>query len=110
MALRGAAPAGDLCGGSGHAGLNVVVKVLIASPLLSYTSGQAWVQARGATLGEVLSDLDRQYPGLRFRVIDEQDRTRANMRFFLNGHAVFDLGTQTREADELCLVAALSGG
>jgi sulfur-carrier protein len=85
------------------------VKVLIASPLRSYT-GQAWVQARGATLGEVLNDLDRQYPGIRFRVIDEQDRTRAHMRFFVNGRAVFDLATPLREADELCLVQALSGG
>ena len=85
------------------------MKVLIAAPLRSYT-GQSWVQARGATLGGVLTDLDRQYPGIRFRVIDEQDRTRPHMRFFVNGRAVFDLATPLVEADELCLVQALSGG
>ena len=58
----------------------------------------------------VLLDLDRQYPGIRFRVIDEQDRTRAHMRFFVNGRAVFDLATPLSDADELCLVQALSGG
>ncbi len=85
------------------------MKVLIASPLRSYTN-EAWVQARGDTLGAVLNDLDRQYPGIRFRVIDEQDRTRAHMRFFVNGRAVFDLATPLTDADELCLVQALSGG
>lgn len=85
------------------------MKVLIASPLRPYT-GQAWVQAQGATLGEVLGDLDRRYPGIRFRVVDEQDRTRPNMRFFVNGRPVFELATALTEADELCLVQALSGG
>ncbi len=85
------------------------MKVLIAAPLRPYT-GRSWVQADGATLGEALLDLDRQYPGIRFRVVDEQDRTRAHMRFFVNGHAVFDLATPLRMDDELCLVQALSGG
>jgi sulfur-carrier protein len=85
------------------------MKVLIAAPLRPYT-GQSWVQAHGDTLDAVLRDLDRQYPGIRFRVIDEQDRTRAHMRFFVNGRAVFDLATPLGEGDELCLVQALSGG
>ena len=57
-----------------------------------------------------LDDLDRRWPGIRFRVIDEQDRTRAHMRFFVNGRAVFDLATPLHDTDELCLVQALSGG
>jgi sulfur-carrier protein len=85
------------------------LKVLIASPLRPYT-GQSWVHAQGHTLDAVLRDLDRQYPGIRFRVVDEQDRTRAHMRFFVNGLAVFDLATALSDSDELCLVQALSGG
>jgi molybdopterin converting factor small subunit len=85
------------------------MKVLIAAPLRPYT-GQAWVQASGATLGAVLDDLDRRYPGIRFRIVDEQQRTRPNMRFFVGGRAVFDLATPLHDADELCLVQALSGG
>jgi sulfur-carrier protein len=85
------------------------MKVLIAAPLRPYT-GQTWVQAHGATLNDVLLDLDRQYPGIRFRVVDEQDRLRAHMRFFVNGLAVFDLAKPLSDADELCLVQALSGG
>src|ERR1022692_2451863 len=60
------------------------VRVLIASPLLSYT-GASEVEALGATLGELLADLDRNYPGIRFRMIDEQDNIRRHIRFFVNG-------------------------
>ena len=56
----------------------------------SYTEARQ-VEATGATLGELLADLERQFPGMRFRVIDEQDRMRAHMRFFVNGEQTFDL-------------------
>ena len=85
------------------------MKVLIPSSLLSYTKEQN-VEASGATLAELLADLDRQYPGLRFRVIDEQDRMRGHMRFFVNGEQVFDLTHALHPADAVYLVQALSGG
>jgi molybdopterin converting factor small subunit len=85
------------------------VKVLIPSPLLSYT-GRAWVDADGGTLGELLIDLDRRYPGIRFRMIDEQDRMRRHVRFFVNGEQTFDLSLPVAAADEVCIVQALSGG
>lgn len=85
------------------------MKVLIPSSLLSYTGTQE-VEAAGATLTELLADLDRRYPGLRFRVIDEQDRMRRHMRFFVNGEQVFDLAQPLRPADAVYLVQALSGG
>jgi molybdopterin converting factor small subunit len=85
------------------------MRVSIPTPLQSYTRS-AWVEAQGATLGAVLDDLERQYPGIRFRMIDEQDRTRRHMRFFVNGTAVFDLALPLAETDELAIVQALSGG
>jgi molybdopterin converting factor small subunit len=85
------------------------VRVRIPTPLLSYTNEKE-VQASGATLGDLLADLDRQFPGIRFRVIDEQDRMRPHMRFFLNGEQVFDLSIALSTSDELTLVQALSGG
>ncbi|MEY2896016.1 MAG: hypothetical protein RL669_285 [Pseudomonadota bacterium] len=85
------------------------MKVCLPTPLLSYT-GQREVEARGASLDEVLADLDRQYPGLRFRVIDEQGRLRRHMRFFVNGVAVFERAAPLLPGDELVLVQALSGG
>jgi len=85
------------------------MKVLIPSPLRSYTK-KGEVEAAGATLADVLADLDRRYPGLRFRVIDEQDRMRPHVRFFVNGEAVFDIAHALRPADAVQIVQALSGG
>jgi len=85
------------------------MRVHFPTALRSYT-GAAEVEASGATLGALLEGLDRRYPGLRFRVVDEQDRPRPHIRFFLNGEQVFDLGRRLAPGDELHLVQALSGG
>ena len=85
------------------------MKVMIPTPLLSYTQRRD-VEATGATLDALLHDLDRQYPGIRFRVIDEQDQMRRHMRFFINGRQSFDLAQPLQEGDEVVLVQALSGG
>ena len=85
------------------------MKVLIPSPLRSYTQTRE-VDASGATMSELLADLDRLYPGLRFRMIDEQDKMRPHMRFFINGEQVFDMNRALRPTDEIQIVQALSGG
>ena len=85
------------------------MKVLIPSPLLSYT-GTKDVTATGSTLAELLADLDRQFPGLRFRIVDEQDRMRPHMRFFVNGEQTFELSQPLSPSDSVQIVQALSGG
>ena len=85
------------------------MKVIIPTPLRSYT-GRREVEADGVTLAAVLVDLDRQFPGIRFRVIDEQERMRPHVRFFVNGQAVVDLSHPLQPKDALVIVPALSGG
>jgi molybdopterin converting factor small subunit len=85
------------------------MKVVIPSPLRSYTK-QREVDAAGGTLAAVLADLDRQFPGLRFRVVDEQHRIRSHVRFFVNGEQTFDLAQALAPTDEIQIVQALSGG
>ena len=85
------------------------MRVIVPSALYSYTEC-AEVAAEGATLSAALADLDRQYPGIRFRMIDEQERMRPHIRFFLNGEQVHDLAHPLRPSDELIIVQALSGG
>jgi sulfur-carrier protein len=85
------------------------MQVLIPTSLRSYT-GRARVEANGATLGEVLADLDRQFPGMRFRMVDEQDRMRPHMRVFVNGKAIHDLAQPLQAGDDVSIVQALSGG
>jgi molybdopterin synthase sulfur carrier subunit len=85
------------------------VKVLIPTPLRSYT-GAHEVEADGATIGELLAALDRLYPGLRFRMVDEQNKIRPHMRVFVNGEQSFDMTRPLRESDAVQIVQALSGG
>ena len=85
------------------------VTVLIASPLRSYT-GADEVEAEGASLGALLRDMDARYPGIRFRMVDEQDQLRRHMRFFVNGEIVKDLAHPIKAGDEVGIVQALSGG
>lgn len=85
------------------------MKVLIPEPLRPYTNARE-VEAQGATLADVLSDLDRRYPGIRFRMIDEQDRMRRHMRFFINGEQTFDIAHTLSAGDSVQIVQALSGG
>lgn len=85
------------------------VTVLIASPLRSYT-GADEVEATGASLGALLEDMDARFPGIRFRIVDEQDQLRKHMRFFVNGEVVKALEHPIKAGDEVCIVQALSGG
>ncbi len=85
------------------------MRVLIPSSLRSYTRASR-VEATGATLADVLADLDRQFPGVRFRMVDEQDRMRPNMRVFVNGVGTSDMGRPLRPTDDVAIVQALSGG
>jgi len=85
------------------------VKVHIPTPLRSYTTSRD-VEAEGATLAALLMDLDWRHPGIRFRMIDEQDRIRPHIRFFVNGEQVFDLAHALQRGDEVQIVQALSGG
>ena len=86
------------------------MKVLIPSPLRSYTGEAREVEANGATLAEVLIDLDQRYPGIRFRMIDEQDAIRPHIRIFVNRELVKGLDRALTPRDEVLVVAALSGG
>ena len=86
------------------------MKVLLPSPLASYTASQRVVEAEGATLAELLADLDRRYPGLRFRVIDEQDAIRPHIKIFVNRVQAPSIAQGLGPRDEILVVAALSGG
>lgn len=86
------------------------MKVRVASVLFEYTGDKAEIEARGATLGAVLMDLDRHHPGLRFRIVDEQDRVRQHMNIFVAGRPTRDLGARVAADDEIHILQALSGG
>ena len=87
-----------------------MIRVAIPSQLNAYTGGASWVEAEGDTIGAVMDDLDRQYPGLKFRVIDEQDRIRRHMRIFIGRDEARVIGAPVGDGGEVLLFGALSGG
>ena len=86
------------------------MKVRIPTPLRSYTNEEKWVDSEGATVADVLGDLDAHFPGIRFRVVDEQGRLRQHMKIFVNQDAIRDLTTPITDTDEVTIMQALSGG
>lgn len=86
------------------------MRVLIPGPLRDYTANATAVTADGGTLESVVGDLDRQFPGLRFRIVDEQGRIRRHIKFFVDGVQVDDLEPAVDRAKEVMIVCALSGG
>lgn len=87
-----------------------MIDVIIPSQLRSYTGGAVRVRAAGATIDAALDDLNRQFPGIKFRVIDEQGQIRPHMRLFANGAIARNIGAPIAEGSELFIAGALSGG
>jgi molybdopterin synthase sulfur carrier subunit len=86
------------------------MQVRIPTPLRSYTDQQKVVEGEGATVAEVLDDLDRRFPGIRFRMVDEQNRLRQHMNVWIGQDPVTDLAAPVTAADEITIMQALSGG
>jgi len=84
--------------------------VRVASPLRSYTGGAATVDAAGTTVSELLADLERRFPGMRFRMIDEQDRIRPHIRLYAGTREIHAITEAMENEPVLHLICALSGG
>ncbi len=87
-----------------------MIRVNIPSHLDSYTGGERDLGAEGKTLAEILSHLDERFPGIRFRIIDEQDQLRAHIKLFINQDMATTLEDVVGEEDVVTVTAALSGG
>ncbi|WP_296596217.1 MoaD/ThiS family protein [Phenylobacterium sp.] len=87
-----------------------MIRVSIPSQLIAYTDGATRVEAEGASVGAVLDDLDRRHPGLKFRVVDEQDRIRRHVRIFIGQEEARATNEPVPPGGELLIFGALSGG
>jgi len=87
-----------------------MIRVSIPSQLIAYTDGATRVEATGGTVAAVLDELDRRYPGLKFRVVDEQDRIRRHMRIFIGDSEAKHVNVPVSPSSELLIFGALSGG
>lgn len=86
------------------------VRVRVAALLHSYTGGKRVVEVEASTVREAIESLDRRFPGLAFRIVDEQRRIRPHMNIFLGEEKVNDLDAPVAASVEIYIVGALSGG
>ncbi|HEU5431341.1 MAG TPA: ubiquitin-like small modifier protein 1 [Thermomicrobiales bacterium] len=89
------------------------IRVLIPTPLRRYTGGEGRVTASGETVGDLLDSLDRQYPGLKAQICDDDGRIRRFVNVFVNGRNVRDADgeeTPLRSGDEVGVMPAMAGG
>ena len=86
------------------------MNVRLPTMLESYAGGTRDVQADVSTVAELLRDLDTRYPGIRFRMINEQDQLRPHMKIFVNRESINLLDTAVAPDDEIVILQSLSGG
>ncbi|MCS7064086.1 MAG: MoaD/ThiS family protein [Methylacidiphilales bacterium] len=87
--------------------------VTIPTPLRNLTSGRDTVEAQGRTVQELISDLERQHPGIRERLLDPQGQLRRFINIYINGEDIRflnDLATPIQPTDEISIVPAVAGG
>lgn len=91
----------------------MAVMVRIPTPLRSLTKGSAEVQAKGETVDDIVRDLERQFPGLRDRLMDEKGELRRFINLYVNEEDVRFLDGRTtslKEGDTVSIVPAIAGG
>lgn len=87
--------------------------IRIPTPMRTFTRNQAEVTATGATVREVLKDLDARYPGIGARLLDERGAVRRYVNVFLNDEdirALRELDTPVADSDRITLIPAMAGG
>jgi len=89
------------------------VTVKVPTPLRKFTAGSESVQGTGDTVGAIVDQLERKYPGIRERICDEQGRVRRFVNLYVNGDDIRflqQLDTKLKDGDELSIVPAIAGG
>jgi molybdopterin synthase sulfur carrier subunit len=89
------------------------VTVRIPTPLRAVAKGNANVQAKGDTIGDVIGDLEHQFPGLRERLVDESGELRRFINIYVNQEDIRFLDNQAtalKDGDEVAIVPAIAGG
>lgn len=86
------------------------VRVRVGSILFEYTGGEEFVEGAGATVSELFDDLERRFPGLRFRVVDEQGQLRPHIALFLDQRATRSTADPLDGVATVHVLGALSGG
>jgi len=91
----------------------MAVKVRIPAPLRKLTKEQPVVDCQGKNIDEVLADLEKNFPGMKERICDENGQIRRFINVFINGEDIrFKEGAKTTVTDgaEISIIPAIAGG
>jgi molybdopterin synthase sulfur carrier subunit len=94
-------------------GANMPVKVRIPTPLRKITGGKDEVLAEGATVLDVMEDIERRYPGIKERVFEGDGKLRRFVNIYVNDEDIRfkeNLSTKVKDNDELSIIPAIAGG
>ncbi len=89
------------------------VEVRIPTVLQRVVGGPKSVKADGATVGQVLKDLEKTYPGLKGRITDPQGKLNQFIIIFLNDQDIRfmkELDTPLKDGDVMSILPAVAGG
>ncbi len=87
--------------------------VFVPTALRRFTAGQSKVEASGATVGEVIGQLEGSYPGIGERLLDESGNVKRFINVFRNDDEIRTLdglATTVGESDRISIVPAMAGG
>lgn len=91
----------------------MAVTILVPTPLQKLTNGLAEVSAEGATVRDVVSSLEAQFPGIKERLCDAQGNLRRFVNVYVNNEDIrFQNNEETavKDGDELSIIPAIAGG
>jgi molybdopterin synthase sulfur carrier subunit len=89
------------------------ILVRIPTPLRRMTNGVSEVKAEGKDVAALIDDLERQFPGLRERLVDETGDIRKFVNVYVNEEDIRFLSgkaTALKDGDDVSLVPAIAGG
>lgn len=89
------------------------VHVRVPTPLRRFTGGAEEVNANGATVAALVNDLEKNHPGIKERICDEEGKVRRFVNIFVNGDDIRflnNLDTVIKDGDEVSIVPAIAGG
>jgi len=91
----------------------MAIKVRIPTPLRKLTNGSDEVTATGRNVGEIIEDLEKNYPGLKERICEGDGKLRRFVNIYLNDEDIRfknNLETELKDTDELSIIPAIAGG
>ncbi|GAA1476328.1 MoaD/ThiS family protein [Nocardioides aestuarii] len=94
----------------------MAIEVRIPTILRTYTGGEKAVTGSGASLAELIDDLEASHPGLRERLLEDKDGSDDLRRFvnvYVNDEDVRFLGgleAELSDGDQVVVLPAVAGG